>query len=64
MNEATLYLIITTEVHDTRAKARDCRRIIRTAQVGFEDITLKIATSGLTATLSMMQEVYPEQVLN
>ncbi len=64
MNEATLYLIITTEVHDTRAKARDCRRVIRMAQAGFDNITLKIVTSGLTAMLSMMEEVYPEQVFN
>ena len=64
MDEATLYLLVSLEVNDTRAKSRDCRRIIQSAQCGLDYTTMKIGLGGLTSALKVMQEVYPEQVLN
>ena len=64
MSEATLYLLISLELNDTRAKSRDCRRIIQSANSGMDSITMKIAVGGLTSALGLMEEVYPEQVLN
>jgi hypothetical protein len=64
MDKATLYLLVSLEVNDTRAKSRDCRRIIQSANSGMDSITMKIAVGGLTSALGLMEEVYPEQVLN
>ena len=64
MDEATLYLLVSLEVNDTRAKSRDCRRIIQSAQCGLDSITMKIGLGGLISALELTEEVYPEQVLN
>lgn len=64
MDEATLYLLVSLEVNDTRAKSRDCRRIIQSAHSGLDSITMKIGLGGLISALELTEEVYPEQVLN
>jgi hypothetical protein len=64
MNNITLKLLLSLNLNDTRAKSRDCRRIILSAQCGLDSTTMKIGLGGLTSALEVMQEVYPEQVLN
>ena len=64
MDEATFYFLVSLEVNDTRAKSRDCRRIIQSAHSGLDSITMKIGLGGLISALELTEEVYPEQVLN
>ena len=64
MNNITLKLLLSLNLNDTRAKSRDCRRIIHSAHSGLDSITMKIGLGGLISALELTEEVYPEQVLN
>ena len=54
MNNITLKLLLSLNLNDTRAKSRDCRRIIQSAQCGLDSTTMKIGLGGLTSALELM----------